>query len=181
METTITPRVALYRFTPDGSIPNNPELPLLVYPSALAPDSDPAGACERAFAQNGWTDGWRNGIYPNPHFHRTAHEVLGIVRGSARVQFGGQSGTALDVAAGDVVVIPAGVAHQRLSASADLLVVGAYPEGQSADLCRADRPLDAAATAAAVAGVPLPAQDPVLGPDGPLVQHWHAAGPPVKA
>src|SRR5437870_8580248 len=35
----------------------------------------------------------------------------------------------LDVQSGDVIVIPAGVAHQKLDASSDFAVVGAYPDG----------------------------------------------------
>ena len=165
-----------HEFADDGAIPNNPTLPFLVYASALRlPDDDPASACETVFAANGWAGAWRDGIYPFAHYHSTAHEVLGICRGEAKVRFGGGSGVVLTVRAGDVVVIPAGVGHQNLYASADLLVVGAYPRGQSQDLCRGmadERPrvLDN------IAHVPLPAADPVYGVDGPLMQHWHGAG-----
>ena len=47
---------------------------------------------------------------------------------SAKVQFGGPRGETLDVQAGDVVVLPAGVGHCRMDKSADLLIVGAYPD-----------------------------------------------------
>jgi uncharacterized protein YjlB len=163
---------AVHRFADDGVVPNNPTLPLLVYPGALdLPGADPAAACEALFAANGWGGSWRDGIYPFPHYHSTAHEVLGICRGEAKVRFGGNAGIALTVRAGDVVVIPAGVGHQNLGASADFLVVGAYPRGQRWDLCRGaaeERPqvLDN------IARVPLPAADPVYGADGPLVEHW---------
>jgi uncharacterized protein YjlB len=121
----------------DGKIPNN-TLPMLVYPAAVdASGPDPAAAFEALFAKNQWTGGsWRNGIYPFPHYHSTAHEVLGIASGTAKVRLGGDSGVVLDVQAGDVVLLPAGVGHQKLGASADLLVVGAYPPGQDWDLCR---------------------------------------------
>ena len=88
---------------------------------------------ERAFSAHGWTGGWRNGIYPFVHFHSTAHEVLGIARGHARVEFGGAKGQVLAVEAGDVVVLPAGTGHRRVSSSSDLLVVGAYPRGSRVD------------------------------------------------
>ncbi len=114
----------------DGETPNNPQFPLVVYRSAVVlPDSDPAAVFEKLFAQNGWKNGWRNGIYDFLHFHTQTHEVLGIARGRASVQFGGRDGPILDVAAGDVVILPAGTGHQRKSASRDLLVVGAYPPG----------------------------------------------------
>lgn len=178
MATTLAPQVAAHRFADDGSIPNNPRLPLLIYKGALAEGADMAAACERMFHANGWGDGWRDSIFPYHHFHSTAHEALGIVRGSARVQFGGEQGAALDVAAGDVVVIPAGVGHKRLSSSGDLLVVGAYPRGQSADLRRGDRK-EIVEVRANIAEVPLPPEDPVLGVAGPLVELWHKAAPGI--
>ena len=163
---------AAHGFADDGAIPNNPTLPFLVYPGALdLPEDDPAAACEAVFAANGWGGSWRDGIYPFAHYHSTAHEVLGVCRGEAKVRFGGNTGIVLTVRAGDVVVIPAGVGHHNLGASADLLVVGAYPRGQRWDLRRGlagERPqvLDN------IARVPLPALDPVYGADGPLVEHW---------
>jgi uncharacterized protein YjlB len=166
----------VHRFADDGIIPNNPSLPFLVYGGALMlPGDDPAAACEAVFQANRWGGSWRNGIYSFPHYHSTAHEVLGICRGAAKVRFGGDAGIVLTVRAGDVVVIPAGVGHQNLGASADLLVVGAYPRGQSCDLCRGgadERPrvLDN------IARVPLPGADPVYGAAGPLIEHWRRRG-----
>jgi len=80
------------------------------------------------FAGHQWGNSWRNGIYNYHHFHATTHEVLGIIRGHASVRFGGEQGVMLEVSAGDVVVIPAGVGHKKEGSSADLQVVGAYPE-----------------------------------------------------
>jgi uncharacterized protein YjlB len=127
---------------------------------------------EALFAANGWGGSWRNGIFSFPHYHSNAHEVLGIARGRASVRFGGGSGMVLEVRPGDVVVIPAGVGHQNLSASADLLVVGAYPRGQEDyDLCRGE-PGERPRVLANIARVPLPEADPVHGRDGPLMRHW---------
>ena len=159
-------------FVDDGAIPNNPALPLLVYPGALdLPGDDPAAACETVFESNGWGGAWRNGIYPFPHYHSTAHEVLGICRGEARVRFGGAAGIVLPVRAGDAVVIPAGVGHQNLGADADLLVVGAYPAGQRWDLCYG-RPDERPQALRNIARVPLPATDPLYGAAGPLIEQW---------
>ena len=154
--------VRAHRFDKDDEIPNN-VLPLLVYPAAVdVSGADPAAAFERLFAGNGWGGSWRNGIFPFPHYHSTAHEVLGIAGGEV-----------LTVGPGDVVVIPAGVGHQNLGASPDLLVVGAYPGGSEVDLQRGGA-AERAAVERNIAGVPLPASDPVHGADGPLLQHWRA-------
>lgn len=166
------PSVKTFLLQDDGSIPNNPNLPLLVYAGALAlPSNDPARPCEVIFESNQWGGGWRNGIYPFHHYHSTAHEVLAIAKGTAKVQFGGQEGPVIDVQPGDVVIIPAGVGHKNLGSSADLLVVGAYPSGQSWDMCRgsADERPEALDN---ITNVPLPERDPVYGEEGPLVTHW---------
>ena len=78
-----------YLLDDDGTFPNS-RLPLLVYPAVLNPtDADPAATFEQRFEANGWPGAWRNGIFGFHHYHSTAHEVLGICRGRARVQFGG--------------------------------------------------------------------------------------------
>ena len=122
-----------FTFEDDGSIPNS-TLPLLVYRNAVP--ADPA-AIERIFAANGWPPAWRNGVHPFHHFHSSAHEVLGVARGEASVLFGGPDGTVLPVQAGDVVVVPAGVAHCNQGQSSDLLIVGAYPRTGPAQTCAA--------------------------------------------
>ena len=168
--------VQAFRFEDDGETPNNPRLPLLVYRAAvdLVGARDPAVPFERAFTAHGWTDGWRNGIHPFLHFHTATHEVLGIARGRATVQFGGAKGQALTVEAGDVVVLPAGTGHQRLEASGDLLVVGAYPRNASFDQKRPGQ-VDHQKALAAIAKVPMPEMDPVLGDGGPLMRLWSGA------
>ena len=165
-----TPRA--FHFADDGETPNNPALPLLVYRGVLARDAaDPAALFEEAFAAHGWGRSWRNGIYDFLHFHTRTHEVLGIACGRARVQFGGARGQELDVEAGDVVVLPAGTGHRRVSASPDLLVVGAYPDNSGFDQKRPGQ-VDHASAVAAIAAVPLPDKDPVYGSDGPLTAMW---------
>jgi uncharacterized protein YjlB len=100
------------------------------------------------------------------------HELLGIARGKARVQLGGPGGETFDFAAGDVAVLPAGTGHQRLSGSADLLVIGAYPPEGTYNLCRGDNPADRDQALETIPKVPVPASDPVLGKNGPLAKLW---------
>jgi uncharacterized protein YjlB len=77
----------------------------------------------------------------------------------------------LDVTAGDVLVLPAGVAHKNQGSGRAFEVVGAYPDGQTWDLKRgaegerleADRNIEQ---------VPLPSTDPLFGAEGPLIEHW---------
>lgn len=157
-----------FQFQDDGSIPNS-RLPLLVYRDAVPPD---AAAIERVFAANQWPPAWRNGVYPFHHFHSRAHEVLGVARGQVSVLFGGPGGQILTIKAGDVVVVPAGVAHCNQGQSDDLLIVGAYPaNGPEPDLRRGE-PDEHDAAAQAVQTVPLPPADPVEGKEGALPRLW---------
>jgi uncharacterized protein YjlB len=165
-----TPAIETYHFADDGTVPNS-SLPLVVYRGALPDTADRAAFCEEMFVRNLWPDSWRNGIYPYHHYHSTAHEVLGIARGNARVRLGGESGRSVELREGDVVVIPAGVAHKREAASADLLVIGSYPRGQNPDMCKAEPDRHDRAVAN-IATVKLPACDPVTGAAAPLLDCW---------
>jgi uncharacterized protein YjlB len=157
----------LHRFNADGGFPNS-RLPLLLYQGALPAD---AAAMERAFAANDWSNSWRNGIFGYHHFHSIAHEVLGIASGQVTVAFGGPQGKEVMLRAGDVVVIPAGVAHRNMGQSGDLLVVGAYPGGADYDIRRGD-PAELEEVTRAIAAVPLPDMDPVLGSRGGTGSSW---------
>jgi uncharacterized protein YjlB len=166
------PQAVAYTLLDDGVFPNNARLPLLVYRQAVTlPAHDPAARFEAIFAARQWGNGWRNGIYPFHHYHSTAHEVLGVFRGHATVQFGGEQGICLSISGGDVVIIPAGVAHKNLGASRDLGVVGAYPRGQQWDICYG-KPGERPRADHNIARVPLPSADPVYGTQEPLVTYW---------
>jgi uncharacterized protein YjlB len=164
-------RPEVHRFDDAGAIPNS-RLPVLVLHEVDGARS--ARGCAELFAGNGWLGAWVDGIYSFHHFHSTAHEVLGIVGGSASVLLGGPRGRRFDVARGDVLVLPAGTGHCNLGATADLLVVGAYPNGMWCDLRRGD-PAEREEVLANIAAVPLPDSDPVHGTEGPLTEIWPAA------
>jgi uncharacterized protein YjlB len=166
------PQVEQYLLAGESQVANDPRLPLIVYRAALESGGDAAARCAALFDRNGWTGAWRNGVYAHHHYHSSAHEVLGITAGWVRVRLGGEGGQTVELRAGDVVVIPAGIAHKNEGASPDLVVVGAYPQGQIPDMCSlgsADR------EPAGLAPVALPAGDPVYGASGPLLERWHAA------
>src|SRR5262245_2654974 len=165
-------KVVAYRLASAGAIPNHPRWPLLVYPGAVAVAGvDPAQAFETLFTRNRWPAAWRNGVFPFHHYHSNGHEALGVYSGEATVQFGGEGGVVVVVRPGDVIVLPAGTGHKKLSSRGELGVVGAYPEGTRPDTCMP--PFARAARNAETASrVPLPAADPVYGAEGPLFAHW---------
>lgn len=166
---------AAYTFDDDGRAFSNSRLPVLIYHEV--PEACDAADAERLFAGHGWRGSWRDGIFPFHHFHSIAHEVLAITGGTAQVALGGPQGRAFSVGRGDVLVLPAGTGHRNLGSSSDLLVVGAYPEGMEWDLRRGE-PAEYADAVASIAAVPLPATDPVAGPEGALVQRWARADQP---
>lgn len=167
----------LHRLPQNGDFPNNALLPLVVYRAAIEAD---AAACEALFARHDWRNSWRDGIYEHHHYHADTHEVLGIVRGEVRVRFGGRGGDLVTLRAGDVVVIPAGVAHRNEGASRDLLVVGAYPHGRDWDMREAKEAADEEELRARIAAVPLPAADPIYGREGPLMRYWRKEEPEAE-
>lgn len=157
----------------NGQFPNNNRLPLVVYQGVFQSGStiDPA-RIGRRFEENHWNGSWRNGIYPYHHYHSTAHEVLGICSGSVRVQFGGDDGITLAGRAGDVLILPVGLAHKNLWSSHDFHVVGAYPAGTTWDMNygkEGERP----GTDENISRVPLPESDPVYGQHGFLLKQWN--------
>jgi uncharacterized protein YjlB len=165
------PNVLSFQLKDDGLIPNS-HFPLLVYQGAVkTPAQDPASVFEELFESNQWSGTWRDGIYTYHHYHSTSHEVLGVYSGSATVQFGGEKGIKQKVRAGDVIIIPAGVAHKNFGASSDFGVVGAYPGGAEWDMNygqKSERP----ESDENIARVPLPKIDPVYGAHGPLLEQW---------
>lgn len=159
---------------PSGEFPNSAALPVLIYRQAFGTGEATASAIERRFTANGWGSTWCDGLYDFHHYHSRGHEALGVCCGWVRVQLGGESGDSVRLERGDAAVLPAGVAHKKIEASADFAIVGAYPPGQWPDM-NTGAPGEREAAEKIIAGLALPETDPVEGPGGLLPHLYRAA------
>jgi uncharacterized protein YjlB len=160
--------VKCYYFKDDGKIPNNADLPVLFYSGALKEKTEQT---EKIFNNHNWRNSWINGVFDYHHYHSNVHEALGIIQGSATLQLGGEKGEIVVVEAGDVIVLPAGTGHKRLSSSSDFQVVGAYPNGMDYNL-RMGLAEERSEVLEEIQCVPIPQLDPIYGEDGPLIDKW---------
>jgi uncharacterized protein YjlB len=155
----------------DGIFPNN-SLPIIYYPKALElPALFSALSIRRLFQKNNWGNNWKQGIYTYHHYHSITHEVLGVCKGETLLQLGGEQGITLFIEEGDVIIIPAGVAHMNLGKEDDVICVGGYPNGKDYDMNYGkvgERP----GTDQNISAVSLPATDPVFGKKGGLIKIW---------
>jgi Uncharacterized protein containing double-stranded beta helix domain len=165
------PEVIRHIVKDDGTFPNS-GLYILIYKKALElPEKHAAQIVEDVFKKNNWTNAWKNGIYDYHHYHSVTHEVLGVYEGSTMVQLGGPDGMIQEVEKGDIIIIPAGVAHKNVGAENDFKCVGAYPEGRDYDIKKGDAK-DRPEVDKNIKNVPLPEKDPVYGSEGPLILNW---------
>lgn len=164
-------KIITHYFDDDGAIPNN-SLPLLLYRNAFEQrGKEGAEWLINRFGENNWRNAWKNGVFNYHHYHSTSHEVLGVSSGSATLHLGGEQGEKIDVEAGDVIVIPAGVGHKNLGSSADFQVVGAYPNGSSYDM-KTGKSGERPQADENIAAVPVPSTDPLLGENGGVPEIW---------
>lgn len=112
------------------------------------------------------------------HYHSNVHEALGIYKGTALLQFGGDGNAAVQerVQAGDVLIIPAGVGHKQVQADDGFMMVGAYPQGSPPWDCLEGKGghSEKQQAESKIQDVPHPGHDPVYGDavDSPLSQFW---------
>jgi len=161
-----------FMFTDDGIVPNHPRWPLIVYRGAVLFSGirQPEVLIDHLFAANQWAGSWRDTIYDFVHYHSQIHEVLGVARGTAVVEFGGVKGRRLSLRAGDVAILPAGTGHRLIKSSRNFLVVGAYPSAGTYDECTDSR--DRPDARKRIAKVKMPAADPVYGKTAGLKVIW---------
>jgi uncharacterized protein YjlB len=155
----------------DGIFPNS-VLPVLHYKNVLdLPPLFPAAYIDNLFKSHQWQNSWKSGIYAYHHYHSTTHEVLGAYKGKTTLLLGGEKGVKVDFEKGDVLIIPAGVAHKNLGDEHDIACVGAYPEGKIYDMNYGKKE-ERAFAMNNIAEVPIPEKDPVLGLKGGLLKYW---------
>jgi len=156
----------------NGFYPNNAAFPVLLYKGALRlPEDEGETLVKELFGQNDWGNSWTNGIYSYHHYHSITHEVLGVIQGSCTVMLGGEKGIKQKIERGDVLLLPAGVAHKNIESSDDFTCVGAYPKGMDYDT-NYGKEEELPKAIENIANAPLPDSDPVFGNEGPVMEHW---------
>ena len=144
---------------------------LRVYHSAFQPGT-PAATIEAHLRAVGVVEPqWRYTMYRTSHFHSTAHEVLCVSAGTATLCFGGEANPhriETSVTAGDVMVVPAGLAHRLLhDRDGGFEMVGSYPRGTGWDMCYGkDGDED---RVKAIQALGWFARDPIYGDQGPVL------------
>ncbi|KID89482.1 FAD-dependent pyridine nucleotide-disulfide oxidoreductase [Metarhizium guizhouense ARSEF 977] len=212
------PEPTVYQIRPTKLVPNSPK-PLLHYKGYFNKHGKPdAATIYDAFRGNGWDVQWvtRYGKYQRSHYHPETHEAMAVLSGPGIIRWGVADtdddgdkhtyGTAheegalqTEANAGDVFVIPAGVAHKSFDPQAPepdaqcltggyhgidgenpreivgrvplsgFTMMGAYPRGCSWSWAEGG---DHLARFEAVWNVPLPTLDPVVGGEGGVGAHW---------
>lgn len=170
------PQIEIFALPPSEGIPNSP-LPLIIYRQALMPkpDRDESVAHVKALlGRNGWEIAWytEKGLHPFHHYHSNAHEIVWVARGRQRGVFGGPGGVETVVAAGDLIVLPAGVGHFGLEKSDDLYMIGGFPSGEPYGNIMRGAADEQAKVADELLQVPVLTRDPLTGGEGPLTEAW---------
>jgi uncharacterized protein YjlB len=167
------PEIKDYLIAANNNFPNS-KLSLLVYKNACnfgKQQKKSAKLLQTTFTKNNWKNTWSNGIYTFHHYHSNTHECLGIASGKAWVIFGGPGGKKLLLEKGDIVIIPAGLAHKCTKTSEDFLCVGAYPGGKNYDINLGTKE-ELERAKPRLAKLSRPSLDPLFGKEGFLKSFW---------
>jgi uncharacterized protein YjlB len=162
----------LYFVKDDGTFPNS-SLPILFYANVLKlPKLFAALSVKKLFQDNGWKNNWTQGIYTYHHYHSITHEVLGVCKGETVLLLGGENGITLFIQEGDLLILPAGVAHMNLGNEDDVTCVGGYPDGRDYDM-NYGKPGERPKADNNIASLQLPETDPVFGKKSGLPEIWN--------
>ncbi|CRL25516.1 Cupin, RmlC-type [Penicillium camemberti] len=219
--------VRQYHLLPTSLIPNSPR-PLLHYKNVLSKNID-SSHCDPAevwdmFTKNEWRVNWifRYSDTQLSHYHSNAHECMAVLSGTASIRFGvadtsadmhentydsawEEGGLVLEAEAGDVFIIPAGVAHKTHNTfpKADFALLspgkGHGIEADDPKKALSEIKLDGFTMMGAYSGgdwdfiatggnfervwaVPKPKYDPVFGShEMGLAKRWHGSNQEPKA
>lgn len=171
MELNQTYTAEIFFLEDDGTFPNNNRLPVIHYKNVLDLHDGKEGV-RKLFEENNWKNSWDSGIYTDHHYHSNTHEVLGAYDGKSNIMVGGdKAGKTIVFEKGDVLIIPAGVAHKNLESENSVKCIGAYPDGREYDM-KYGKDGERPETDNNIKAVPLPEKDPVFGSVGELKDHW---------
>ena len=159
----------------NGIFPGN-HLPVLIYKKAiLIPSFFAASKVRDIFVKHNWTNTWRNGIYTYHHYHSNTHEGMAAIKGKTHLLLGGDNGKRIVLQQGDIIVIPAGVAHKNLGKQKDVICIGGYPEGKDFDI-NYGNPGERPQTDKNIRSLQIPATGPLYGNSDPLLKIWTELG-----
>ena len=171
MQLMLTPPKEVIRewIGPNGNYPNNTVFPLLIYKQAISLDDCTTHEIQQFLKSNHWVNSWVDGVYDYHHYHSNSHETLVIIEGQATLEIGGEAGKHYDVVKGDVIILPAGVAHKRVMATTEFKCIGAYPTEEDCDM-QYGKAEEHPRVDENIAKVGLPKSDPVYGDSG--LSYW---------
>ncbi|KAI5241433.1 hypothetical protein E4T43_05506 [Aureobasidium subglaciale] len=161
-------QIPAHGLTPNTSIQKKP---LLLYRGAFRANTRASQIEEHLRGLGVVEPAWRYTMYSTSHFHTTSHEVLCISHGSASLCFGHEDNPSCvkeTVKQGDVVIVPAGVAHRLLNdLEGGFEMVGSYPKGKSWDMCYGKKGEEGKVKG--IGGLGWFGKDPLYGETGPAV------------
>lgn len=161
-----------YRLKDDGIFPNNDSLDVILYKGVLnLPSFFSSLKIKQLFQKNNWGNAWTGGICTLHHYHSITHEVMAIYDGKTTLLLGGESGIKMEVEKGDVLLLPAGVAHKNLGEHNQIKCVGAYPYGENYDM-KYGTPDERPLADENIRRAALPTLDPVFGEEGEMSKYW---------
>lgn len=152
----------------------NSHLPVLIYkPAFILPEQKKRAVTiiQEIFAKNGWSNSWKNGIYDFHHYHSITHECMAVSSGWAMVIIGGPGGRRIRLERGDLIILPAGVAHKCSRKGSAFQCVGAYPQGKDYDIILG-KAANLEKALKNIKKLGLPQKDPLQGKHGFLKSYW---------